>query len=148
MGTRGWSKWRPPGSPVAASAERASPEEAFRSTVVQLASWNGWKAYHTHDSRRSDSGFPDQVFARGPRLIAAELKAGRGVTTEAQREWLTALAATGVEAVLWRPDAAPGAERWDGTVETLEAVGAFSLGAIEARLRGMTAALPSRSGST
>lgn len=51
----------------------------------------GWLAYHTHDSRRSEPGFPDAVFVRDGRIVFAELKAARGRVTPEQRAWLEAL---------------------------------------------------------
>lgn len=67
-------------------------------------------AYHTHDSRRSDPGFPDWVvILRDGGLIFAELKAERGKLSRAQLRWGAAL--TGVEEAtggrvryrVWRP---------------------------------------------
>jgi hypothetical protein len=48
------------------------------------------------------------------RVIAAELKCGKGKLRPNQREWLAALRAAGVEAVEWRP------EQWAEIVATLE----------------------------
>lgn len=59
-------------------------------------------AYHTHDSRRSEPGFPDLVLVKGTRLIFAELKADTGRVSPAQQRWLDALGATS-RAVVWRP---------------------------------------------
>ena len=86
-------------------------EKAFQSAVVRLAKQYGWLAYHTFDSRRSPSGFPDLVLAPGPtchndpRLCyAVELKTETGQVTLAQQAWLEALAGcTGVVAEVWRP---------------------------------------------
>jgi VRR-NUC domain len=78
-------------------------EAAWLDQVRQLARINGWLAYHTHDSRRSDAGFPDLVLVRPPELIVAELKTERGRVTGAQSHWIEALLASGVEALVWRP---------------------------------------------
>lgn len=82
----------------------AITERAFQGQVLDLARRFGWLAYHTHDSRRSDPGFPDCVFVRGARVVFAELKRERGgrVSPE-QRAWLDALTLTPAESYLWRP---------------------------------------------
>ncbi len=41
-------------------------EKPFQAQVVELARLSGWLTYHTHDSRRSQSGFPDLVLVRAP----------------------------------------------------------------------------------
>jgi hypothetical protein len=67
--------------------------------------------YHTHDSRRSPSGFPDLVCV-GPRgVLYRELKTAKGQLSLAQRTWLAALSAAGADVDVWRPDAL-----LDGTV--------------------------------
>lgn len=79
-------------------------EHDFMQQVLDLARLTGWRAYHTHDSRRSEPGFPDLVLLRGDCLIFAELKTSSGRLTAAQLEWLGAL--DGVErvaSVCWRP---------------------------------------------
>lgn len=80
--------------------ERASlpeTEVGFQQAVVELASLRGWLCYHTHDSRRSQAGFPDLTMVRGPRLVFAELKSEKGRTSPAQRLWLDQLAAVAEE---------------------------------------------------
>jgi hypothetical protein len=72
------------------SAARSS-EAHFQRQVLQLAGFYGWLAYHTHDSRRSQPGFPDLVLVRGPELIFAELKTDAGRLKRAQEEWVAAL---------------------------------------------------------
>jgi VRR-NUC domain len=103
------------------SARVDTPEKAFLSEVRRLATAHGWICYHTHDSRHSDSGFPDLVLARTAtatspgRLIFAELKRDKTKTTTEQDTWLSVLAHTvpGVEVCLWRPS------DMDAIVETL-----------------------------
>lgn len=70
-------------------------EAAFQQQVLQLAAFYGWRSYHTHDSRRSQPGFPDLVLVRGPDLIFAELKTDKGRIRPEQHEWLDALGAVG-----------------------------------------------------
>lgn len=80
-------------------------ERDLQDKVVRLARSLGWLTYHTHDSRRSEPGFPDLVLlhpARG-RLLWRELKTEKGRATPAQKVWLAALSAVGMDAGLWRP---------------------------------------------
>jgi hypothetical protein len=63
----------------------------------------GYTAYHTHDSRRSQPGYPDIAAVRGSRLLYAELKSAKGVLTREQRGWLDALWSAGAECYVWRP---------------------------------------------
>ena len=93
-------------------------EKEFMSAVIKLAESKGWKVYHTHDSRRSQTGYPDLTMVRcndvaGGRVIFAELKTETGKTTKAQDDWLRALEAAGQEVHLWRPSC------WDGIVRLL-----------------------------
>lgn len=80
-------------------------ESAFQDhQVIPLARMCGFVVYHTHDSRRSEPGFPDLVLVRPPRFILAELKRQDGKLTGPQRRWQTLLAACpGVETHVWRP---------------------------------------------
>lgn len=96
---------------------RALPEmtEAqLLDNVRKLSLLLGWLFYHTHDSRRSDAGWPDAVLlnVRQRRIIFAELKTRTGRVRPMQDAWLAALAAIGMETAIWRP------EHWrDGTIE-------------------------------
>ena len=68
----------------------------------RMADLCGWLHYHTHDSRRSEPGFPDLVLVRGDRVLWRELKVdGNGVTDD-QREWLEKLTTAGQDAKVWR----------------------------------------------
>lgn len=81
-------------------------EEQFRRHVRQLAQLRGWTlAYHTHNSQRSDAGWPDEVYGHPltRRTLFVELKTNTGKVRPAQREWLTHLTACGLETALWRP---------------------------------------------
>ncbi len=79
-------------------------ERDFQQTVLELARVLGWRCYHTHDSRRSEPGFPDIVAVRPPRIIYAELKTERGRLSADQRQWLSLLeGCAGVEVHVWRP---------------------------------------------
>ena len=73
--------------------------------MIKLSRLLGWMCFHTHDSRRSEPGFPDLVLVKSGRpVIYAELKTDTGKPTPAQRDWLDALnKAEGTRAFLWRP---------------------------------------------
>lgn len=107
-----------------APRRRAGTEAAFTDDVLGLARFYQFTGYHTHDSRRSQAGFPDLVLIRPPRLIFAELKLDKPTATRArahdvaarpdwlrrrdltaaQADWLTQLAdIPGVEAYVWTP---------------------------------------------
>jgi hypothetical protein len=77
-------------------------EATLLEKVRRLARELGYLTYHTHDSRRSEPGFPDLVLV-GHRVIYAELKRMTGPTRPDQKKWLAALAAGGAEVHLWRP---------------------------------------------
>ena len=83
-------------------------EKAWQQAVVQLVRQHGYGlSYHTFDSRRSPSGFPDLIAVHrepGHPCYAVELKTDIGQVTPAQQAWLEALGGcTGVVAEIWRP---------------------------------------------
>ena len=61
--------------------------------------------YHTHDSRRSEPGFPDVVAVVGRVVWAVECKTSTGKLSGPQTRWLNALAAChGVRVFLATPE--------------------------------------------
>jgi hypothetical protein len=79
-------------------------EKTFQAAVIRRAKELGWRHYHTHDSRRSPSGFPDLVLVRCGRLIFAELKRQEGgILTAEQKNWYDDLRDACREVYLWRP---------------------------------------------
>ena len=79
-------------------------EKQLQSDIIRLAKAAGWKTYHTHDSRRSEFGFPDLTMVRRDRLVFAELKRELGKPTLEQSRWLEALSMVpGTEVYIWRP---------------------------------------------
>ncbi len=79
-------------------------ERDFQQQVVDLARLHGWMVYHTHNSRRSEKGFPDLTLVRRDRLMFVELKTETGEVTPEQHAWLDALEWTGrVDVRVWRP---------------------------------------------
>lgn len=80
-------------------------EDALLRAVRDYAEVGGWLAYHTHDSRHSDAGFPDLVLVHPltDRLLFVELKATTGRLRCTQRAWLDALRGAGMDVRVWRP---------------------------------------------
>jgi hypothetical protein len=90
-------------------------EKALQDAIIGAAERQGWLVYHTYDSRRSESGYPDLhlVHAELGISLLRELKSERGTVSPAQRKWLTALQLAGVDVAVWRPT------HWfDGTIDT------------------------------
>ncbi len=81
--------------PTKANTVAAVSEREFQTQVLTLARLSGWKTYHTHEARRSASGFPDLVLVRPPRLLFVELKSQEGRVRPEHNVWLDALAACG-----------------------------------------------------
>ncbi|HVM69552.1 MAG TPA: VRR-NUC domain-containing protein [Gaiellaceae bacterium] len=77
-------------------------EKELTTQIVDLARTLGWRRYHTHDSRRSAHGFPDEVLVRD-RLILLELKREKGKLTPEQAAWITDLLNAGAEVYVVRP---------------------------------------------
>lgn len=88
-----------------ANQAKTISEDKFQALVIAYAKRQGWIVYHTHDSRRSEPGYPDlHLVHAGRRLsIFRELKTQKGKTTSAQDTWLAALAAAGHDVAVWRP---------------------------------------------
>jgi hypothetical protein len=77
-------------------------EREWQREVVAIAKQCGWRHYHTHDSRRSEPGWPDLALVR-ERLVLAELKTDTGRISAHQERWLSLLSQAGVETYVWRP---------------------------------------------
>lgn len=90
-------------------------EKDLQTLVIETARMFGWRHYHTFNSRRSSSGFPDLVLVheKGRRIVFAELKSGVGKVSDSQREWLRLLAHAGADVHVWRPP------DWDAIVQVL-----------------------------
>lgn len=85
---------------IAAAMSEAALEQHVRSILADLPAVLG---YHTHDSRRSHSGFPDWCFA-GPRgVMFRELKTERGRLSAQQQRWIDTLDAADADVDVWRP---------------------------------------------
>ncbi len=98
-----------------ASARRvldlAMSETYWQDLVRDLARTLGYITYHTHDSKRSNSGFPDLVLVGRKQVIFAELKAEHGKLTQAQALWQAAVLGAGAKAYVCRPSDYPEVEQ-------------------------------------
>jgi hypothetical protein len=84
----------------------ASPfarERDFQRAVCALAKTLGCIVYHTHDSRRSEPGFPDLVIVGRKGFAFRELKTNGGRLSPEQQVWLDKLTAAKADADVWRP---------------------------------------------
>jgi hypothetical protein len=81
-----------------------SRERDFQAAVCELAKTLGCLVYHTHDSRRSEAGFPDLVIVGRHGVIFRELKTATGRVTPEQHLWVTFLARGGANVAVWRPE--------------------------------------------
>lgn len=96
------------------------PEAEFQRQVIDLAHSLGYIVAHFRAVciQRADGGshyatpvqadgvgFPDLLMIRDdpPRIVVAELKAGRNRTSEEQDVWLSRFRAVGVKAFVWYP---------------------------------------------
>jgi hypothetical protein len=77
-------------------------EAELQALVADACKHFGLHHYHTHDSRRSTSGFPDSVIV-GVRVLYRELKDDTGKLSVAQRSWGSRLTAAGADWQVWRP---------------------------------------------
>lgn len=79
-------------------------EQQFMEAIQQMAGYLGWKTYHTHDSRRSEPGFPDLVLVKINQPVKfREVKTEKGRLTKEQDAWITLLALAGADVGVWRP---------------------------------------------
>jgi hypothetical protein len=89
---------------AAASGYSARPDAPLESdiqqTITDFAELNGWRWYHTHDSRRSAAGFPDLVLWR-ERVVFAEIKRPGQHLRPEQATCIDGLAAAGAEVYVW-----------------------------------------------
>ena len=88
-----------------AGAAAQMREAALQAQIIDLAQGLHWRCYHTHDSRRSQPGWPDLVLAsrQQGRVLFRELKRQQEKPTPKQQTWLDDLTAAGLDAGVWRP---------------------------------------------
>lgn len=85
-------------------------EAEWQAWVVSHVKSIGGKAYHALNSKGCEPGFPDLVIALPPplpgvdrpRLIFAELKAGKRQLEPEQKQWVTFLRDCGAVVEVWR----------------------------------------------
>lgn len=105
-------------------ANQLMSEKELQSGVVEVMKWSGWLTYHTHDSRRSNPGFPDLVGVKDSRIVFIEFKREKGKVSDEQHDWLTRLVEASEDVYLVRPsslDAFLEILRGEYTLENLEA---------------------------
>lgn len=81
-------------------------EAVFQARLLRYASIYGFSfRYHTFNSRRSTAGYPDLTLLNpdAGAAVLVEVKTDKGKLTQAQRDWLYAIANCGIDAALWRP---------------------------------------------
>lgn len=78
-------------------------EKQLLTRVREICAWMHLLVYHTHNSRRSEPGYPDLTIAGPGGVMWRELKTRRGKVTPDQITWLQQLAAGGGDADIWRP---------------------------------------------
>ena len=90
-------------------------EKEFQGMVENVARAFGWRWYHTHDSRRSEKGFPDLFLVHPERHQSfwAELKVGRNKPTAEQEAWIAMLVNCRAVVFVWYP------KHWDEIVDVL-----------------------------
>jgi len=95
------------------SADAVLTEAGLVEHIRALAKRGGFLCYHTHDSRKSEPGFPDLVMTNGRRLLCWEVKTSTGKLTVAQARWLALLERVpGVDARVVRPQDLGAIEGW------------------------------------
>ena len=87
-------------------------EAQFQQQIIAMARLLGWRVYHTHDSRRSEPGFPDLTLVRD-RIVFLEVKTETGRLSPEQADWIAAINAAGGAALVVRPS------MWDEIVHAL-----------------------------
>jgi len=84
----------------------AMPEEELLIAVETELTLGRWLWHHVRRSdlaqQQGDSGWPDVVAIRGPRIVVAEIKVAKGRVEVAQQAWLDGWLAAGAEVYVWR----------------------------------------------
>jgi hypothetical protein len=78
--------------------------DSLNAHVRRLMKDLGLMGYHTLRSLGSEPGYPDWTICGPQGVLFRELKRQGKNPTPAQRQWLDALAATGQDVGVWRPE--------------------------------------------
>lgn len=82
-------------------------EAELQTFVLAMARARGVLVYHTHDSRRSEPGFPDLVLVGAYGVLWRELKTEKGRPSVDQLRWIAVLTDAGQDVGIWRPSQWP-----------------------------------------
>ena len=105
------------GETLAPYLTEAQMQDAIRTAALR----NGWLFYHTHNSRRSDAGFPDCVCVKDGRMIVFELKKQSGRVEPKQRAWVNRFAdVPNCTAAIVRPIPKAGEISYDQALEMFQ----------------------------
>jgi len=98
------SRWSRPAKASTVPGALNMAETKLQSKVQEYAVRKGLLHYHTHNSERSEAGFPDSVIV-GNWVMYRELKSDSdsAAVSKEQRKWIQALEAVGVDVDVWWP---------------------------------------------
>lgn len=82
---------------------KAMSEDDLMGHITHLCRDLGLLAYHTHNSRRSTSGYPDWHIVGPAGSLFRECKDETRKTTAAQDVWISRLRSAGHDVDVWRP---------------------------------------------
>ena len=74
------------------------------SMVRKICQLRGFLCYHTHDSRKSDKGFPDWCILMDDEVLYVELKTGKDGLRAEQFNWVARLRQMGEKAFVVRDE--------------------------------------------
>lgn len=94
---------RPPRRARPVPVQHEWSEADLQREVLNLCKMYGLLAYHTHDSRRSQPGYPDLTIVGPGGVLFVELKNATRQLEPEQEQWRDALQAAGQQWRLWRP---------------------------------------------
>lgn len=83
---------------------RAMSESTLQNHTLKYVGLRQLLAYHTHDSRRSEPGWPDLVIVGDNGVLFRELKSKVGRVSKEQRMWMQAMELAGLDVGVWRPE--------------------------------------------
>lgn len=78
-------------------------EAELQQLVAQACDKMGLLHYHTHDSRRSERGYPDSTIVGPGGILFRELKSATGQLRPEQRRWGSRIQRAGGNWAVWRP---------------------------------------------